>query len=49
VLICQDEIRKNVKALQIDIPENLPLVLTDPVAIEQVVVNLLINVTHASD
>jgi len=40
VSICQNEIRKNVKALQIDIPENLPLVLTDSKAIEQIVVNL---------
>ena len=40
---------KNVKSLQIDIPENLPPVLTDPDAIEQILVNLLINAAHASD
>ena len=49
VSICQNEILKNVKSLQIDIPENLPPVLTDPDAIEQILVNLLVNAAHASD
>lgn len=31
------------------IPENLPALLTDPLAIEQVVVNLLINAAQAAD
>ncbi len=31
------------------IPDNLPLIRTDPEAVEQILVNLLINAAHASD
>jgi len=49
VSMCRGEIRENVKSLHLVIPENLPPVRTDPEAIEQVLVNLLINAAHASD
>jgi C4-dicarboxylate-specific signal transduction histidine kinase len=49
VSICQHDIRKKVKSLQIDIPGNLPPVWSDPDAIELILVNLLINAAHASD
>ena len=49
VSICREEIRKNVKSLHLDVPENLLPILTDPDALEQVLVNLLINAAHASD
>ena len=49
VMICREEIRKKVKSLHQVIPENLQPVLTDPEAVEQILINLLINAAHASD
>ncbi len=47
--ICQGRIRKTVKTFEVDIPEGLPALYSDPLAIEQVVVNLLINAIQALD
>jgi len=47
--ICLGRIRKTVKTFEADIPEGLPALVTDPLAIEQVVVNLLINAAQAAD
>jgi signal transduction histidine kinase len=49
VSICLGRIRESVKTFEVDIPEDLPLLCTDPLAIEQVVVNLLINAIQAAD
>ena len=49
IAICAGEIRKKVKTFVTEIPENLPPILTDPDAVEQIVVNLLINASHAVD
>lgn len=49
VSFCRGEISKNVKSLRLDIPDNLPPIRTDPEAVEQILVNLLINAAHASD
>ncbi len=49
IFICQGRIRKTVKTFEVDIPEGLPALNSDPLAIEQVVVNLLINAIQASD
>ncbi|MCX5883172.1 MAG: ATP-binding protein [Deltaproteobacteria bacterium] len=49
ISICQGRIRKTVKTFEANIPEGLPTLFTDPLAIEQVVVNLLINAAQAAD
>ena len=49
VSICREEIRKNVKSLHLIIPEEIPPILTDPEAVEQILVNILINAAHAAD
>ncbi len=49
IFICQGRIRKTVKTFEIDIPDDLPPLTSDPLAIEQVVVNLLINAIQAMD
>ena len=49
VFICQGRIRKTVKTFEVDIPDGLPPLISDPLAIEQVVVNLLINAIQAMD
>jgi len=47
--LCQGRIRKTVKTFEVDIPEGLPALYSDPLAIEQVVVNLLVNAIQALD
>jgi len=49
LFMCQGRIRKTVKTFEVDIPEGLPALYSDPLAIEQVVVNLLINAIQAMD
>ncbi|MBI5591165.1 MAG: PAS domain S-box protein [Deltaproteobacteria bacterium] len=49
VSFCREEIRIHVKSLHLAIPDDLPPILTDPEAIEQILINLLINAAHASD
>ncbi len=47
--ICGAELRKRVKSLEVNVPEDLPPIQIDPNAIEQVLINLLINAAHALD
>jgi len=49
VTICLGRIKKSVKTFEVNIPEGLPPLVSDPLAIEQVVVNLLINAAQAAD
>ncbi|MFZ3044472.1 MAG: ATP-binding protein, partial [Desulfatirhabdiaceae bacterium] len=49
ISICLGRINKTVKSFESSIPEGLPAILTDPLALEQVVVNLLINAVQAAD
>ena len=49
VNICHAEIRKKVKSFEVQISEEVPLILTDPEVVEQVLVNLLINAVQAAD
>ena len=43
------EIGEHIKFFEINIPENLSKIHTDPDAIEQILTNLLINAAHAAD
>jgi len=49
ISICKGEIKRRVKSFELAVDENLPQVLIDPEAVEQVVVNLLINAAAAAD
>ena len=49
ISICLGRIKKTVKTFEANIPEGLPVLVTDPLALEQVVVNLLINASQAAD
>jgi signal transduction histidine kinase/CheY-like chemotaxis protein len=49
VSICQGRIKKAVKKFEMIIPERCQVLVTDPLAIEQVVVNLLVNAVQAID
>ena len=48
-MICKSKIEREVKSFSMEIPDNLPQVLTDRYAVEQVLVTLLINATEAVD
>jgi two-component system NtrC family sensor kinase len=43
VALCRGQIRKTVRSFEVNITEDVPLIFTDFVALEQVLVNLLIN------
>jgi PAS domain S-box-containing protein len=47
--ICLGRIKKSVKTVEIDTQKGLPLLFTDPIAIEQIIINLLINAAQAAD
>ena len=49
IAVCRHQISKRVKSFDVNISENLPEVYTDPKALEQILVNLLINAVDASD
>ena len=49
VLICRGEIRKTVRSLEVNIAEDIPSIFIDPAALEQILVNLLINAAQAAD
>ena len=47
--ICHTQIRKTVKTFDVEIDPGLPPMTTDPEAIEQVLINVLINAAQAAD
>ena len=49
VMLCRSEINKRVKTFDVNLPDQLTPILSDPEALEQVLVNLLINASHAAD
>ena len=49
VAICAGELKKKVKSVDINLSEDLPMVVTDPGAVEQILINLLINAIQAVD
>ena len=49
VALCGPEIRKRVRHFDMDLPDRLPQIFTSPEAVEQIVVNLLINAVQATD
>ena len=49
VSISRGKIKRMVKTLSVNVPEDMPRVHTDPETIEHIVINLLINAAQASD
>ncbi len=49
IMLCRGEIRKRVKVFEVKPPRRNIQIKTDPEALEQVVINLLINASHAVD
>jgi PAS domain S-box-containing protein len=49
VTLCRPEMKRRVKTFEVLIPEDLPPLVTDPEALEQILLNLLINASQACD
>jgi signal transduction histidine kinase len=49
VLICRGEMRKTVRSLEVNIAEGIPPTFINPSALEQILVNILINAAQAAD
>jgi C4-dicarboxylate-specific signal transduction histidine kinase len=47
--ICHSKIKRSVKSFVKNVPEDLPSIYTEPYALEQILLNLLINATQAVD
>ena len=47
--LCRSEIERHVSRFEVQCSEHLPLVQSDPAALEQVLINLLINAAHAAN
>ena len=47
--ICKGQIKKRIKYLDVNIAEDLPKILTNPKAVEQVLINLLVNAAQSAD
>jgi C4-dicarboxylate-specific signal transduction histidine kinase len=49
VVICRGRLMEEVRSFEVSIAEDLPLIAIDPVSLEQVLVNLLLNAVQATD
>jgi len=47
--MCRGEIKKRVKSFEMSIPDELSPVLAEPESLEQILINLLVNASHAVD
>ena len=49
VSICRHEIKRTIRTFEVDVEANLPTILADPWALEQVIINLLINASQVTN
>jgi PAS domain S-box-containing protein len=49
VSICRYEINRTIRTFEVDVEASLPMILADPWALEQVIINLLINASQVMD
>ena len=49
VAMCRSKVRKTVRILEVDLPEDDPQIYGNPGALEQILINLLVNAAQASD
>jgi signal transduction histidine kinase len=47
--LCRNEVQQYVKNFEVHCPDDLPLVVSDSAALEQILINLLINAAHAAN
>ncbi len=49
IALCHAEIKREVKSFEVVIAPDIPIIRSDPEALEQVLLNLIINAVHACD
>ena len=49
IAICGKKLKRSINSIELNIPQDLPKIYTAPHAIEQVLINLLINAAQAAD
>jgi len=49
VSLCREHLNKTVKNFNLHMEKTLPLIFSDPIALEQVLINLLVNASQAMD
>ncbi|MHC1744469.1 MAG: PAS domain-containing protein [Syntrophobacteraceae bacterium] len=49
IALCQAEIKRKVKSFEVRFSHDVPIIRSDPEALEQVLLNLVINAVHACD
>ncbi len=49
IAICHSQIRKTVKTFDVQVQQDMPEMVSDPDAIEQTIINLLVNAAQAAD
>jgi signal transduction histidine kinase len=47
--LCRNKLKRSVKSFELDIPDKLPAVFTEPFSLEQVLINLVINAVQSLD
>ena len=47
--MCRSKVRKTVQTLEVRLPEDNPEIFSDPGALEQILINLLVNAAQAAD
>jgi C4-dicarboxylate-specific signal transduction histidine kinase len=49
IALCKNKVRNNVKTLSVEIPPNIPPILSDPHALQHILINLLLNAAQAAN
>ena len=49
IALCENKVRNNVKTLSVEIPQNLPPILSDPYTLQHILINLLVNAAQAAN
>ncbi|MCB2180868.1 MAG: PAS domain S-box protein [Desulfobulbaceae bacterium] len=47
--ICRRQVMEKVKSLEVNIPSNLPMIVTSPQILEEIIINLINNAAQAAD
>lgn len=47
--ICRSQIKKQIRAFEMDMPDDLPLIYADQYSLEQILLNLIVNAIQAAD
>lgn len=49
VSMVRNQVNKKIRIVSMEVEENMPLVYSNPMVVEQILINLLVNASHAAD